>query len=57
MTDKEDEEAGKVRPSRSSIDDNLRRVYDDLIDESVPDRFSTLLEKLREQDAGKGTRG
>jgi len=32
------------------IDENLRRVYRDVDDEPVPDRFKDLLDKLREQD-------
>jgi hypothetical protein len=29
------------------IDDNLRKVYDSVLQEEVPDRFSKLLEQLR----------
>ncbi|ARJ69203.1 NepR family anti-sigma factor [Paracoccus contaminans] len=32
------------------IDENLRRVYEQDTSEQVPDRFLTLLERLREQD-------
>ncbi len=32
------------------IDENLRRVYRDELPEDVPDKFSELLRKLREQD-------
>ncbi|MCQ0093743.1 transcriptional regulator [Roseovarius sp. M141] len=35
------------------MDDNLRRVYDDMLDDSVPDRFQDLLRQLREQDSEK----
>lgn len=35
---------------RDQIDDNLRRVYDDLLEDEVPDRFEDLLRQLREQD-------
>lgn len=34
---------------KHAIDDNLRRVYDDMIDDDIPDRFMELLRKLREQ--------
>lgn len=36
--------------NRSQIDDNLKRVYDDMLDDDVPDRFEELLRKLRQQD-------
>jgi hypothetical protein len=29
------------------IDENLRKVYDSVLNEEVPDRFSQLLEQLR----------
>lgn len=32
------------------IEDNLRRVYQRTLEQEVPDRFSILLQKLREQD-------
>lgn len=32
------------------IDENLRRVYEQEVNEEVPDRFLQLLEKLREQE-------
>lgn len=35
---------------RNPIDDNLKRVYDELLDDDVPQRFEDLLRKLREQD-------
>ncbi|SLN37429.1 hypothetical protein ROJ8625_01710 [Roseivivax jejudonensis] len=34
------------------IDDNLKRVYQDMLKEDVPDRFLTLLEQLKEQEQG-----
>lgn len=37
-------------PKRHQIDDNLRRVYDEMLDDAVPDRFEDLLRQLREQD-------
>lgn len=40
-------------PGRSQIDANLKRVYDDMLDDDVPDRFEELLLKLREQDQQK----
>lgn len=35
------------------IDENLRRVYQQMVEESVPDKLMSLLEQLRQQDAGK----
>lgn len=32
------------------IDENLRRVYADAANEPVPDRFTRLLEQLRQQE-------
>ncbi|MFD1343349.1 NepR family anti-sigma factor [Litorisediminicola beolgyonensis] len=32
------------------IDDNLKRVYEDMLEQDVPDRFLDLLAQLREQD-------
>ncbi|ETX11683.1 hypothetical protein OCH239_19015 [Roseivivax halodurans JCM 10272] len=32
------------------IDDNLKRVYQDMLNEEVPDRFTNLLAQLREQE-------
>ncbi len=34
----------------SLIDENLRRVYDDLVEDEMPDRFRALLEQLRNQE-------
>lgn len=46
-----------VDPKKSrvteQIDENLKRVYDDLLKEQVPDRFKDLLARLREKDAEK----
>lgn len=32
------------------IDESLRRVYRDVVDQDVPDRFKDLLNRLKEQD-------
>ncbi|MFP4043016.1 MAG: NepR family anti-sigma factor [Rhodosalinus sp.] len=37
----------------SSIDANLRRVYEELVEDEVPERFKTLLEQLRRQEQGR----
>ncbi len=35
------------------IDENLRRVYSEAAQEPVPDRFTQLLEQLRQQEQSK----
>jgi len=35
------------------IDENLRRVYQDKVEEELPDRFKDLLEKLKQQEQSK----
>lgn len=32
------------------IDENLKRVYEDLLKEQVPDRFKELLAQLKDKD-------
>lgn len=32
------------------IDENLRRVFQESVDEGIPDRFKSLLEQLKQQD-------
>lgn len=46
---------GKAGPeSHRAIDDTLRKVYRETLDEAVPERFMTLLDRLREQGADPG---
>lgn len=35
---------------KQQIDENLRRVYQEKVEEAVPDRFQNLLKQLREQE-------
>lgn len=35
---------------QKQIDENLKRVYQDLLSAEVPDRFTDLLAKLRQKD-------
>lgn len=35
------------------IDENLRRVFQEKVDEGIPDRFMSLLEQLKQQDSDK----
>lgn len=46
-------EPDKARNLDRQIDENLRRIFQEKIDEDVPDRFEGLLRRLREQDAKK----
>lgn len=39
---------------QDEIDQNLKRAYEDVLKEDVPDRFTQLLDQLRAQDAGEG---
>lgn len=36
---------------QDEIDQNLKRAYDDVLKEDVPERFTQLLDKLRARDA------
>ena len=38
---------------KSSIEENLRKVYQDLMAEEVPDRFAQLLDQLRKSQEAK----
>nr|WP_168184063.1 NepR family anti-sigma factor [Pseudoruegeria sp. SK021] len=38
---------------KSQIDENLKRVYREALEEDVPDRFKDLLEQLRKKESGK----
>lgn len=58
MSDKKDKPA-----LRNSIEENLRKVYQELMDEEVPDRFKQLLAQLKDaqaapadKDDGKGVK-
>ncbi len=41
--------------TRKQIDENLRRVFQEKVEEEVPDRFKQLLAQLQEQDSRKGS--
>lgn len=38
---------------KQQIDENLKRVYDDALNQEVPDRFKLLLEALKNKESGK----
>jgi hypothetical protein len=35
---------------QAQIDENLKRVYQEALEEQVPDRFQALLEQLRQKE-------
>ena len=37
---------------RRQIDENLKRLYDDTLEEEVPDRFAELIAKLKSAEGG-----
>jgi acetyl-CoA carboxylase beta subunit len=37
---------------KRQIDENLKRVYQQTVDEDLPDRFKHLLEQLKKQGSG-----
>ena len=38
------------RKRETTIDQNLKKVYEETLEEGVPDRFTELLKALKEQD-------
>lgn len=42
---------------RDQIDENLKRIYDETLQEQIPDKLTRLLEQLREKTAGGGEEG
>lgn len=43
--------ASNKQNRESVIDDNLKRVFDETLEEGIPDRFKDLLNQLKQQDA------
>lgn len=43
--------------SHQAIDDGLKKVYQEALEEEIPDRFVTLLQRLRAADEGRETQG
>jgi len=37
---------------QSQIDENLKRVFQQTLDEDIPDRFKNLLNQLKDQERG-----
>ncbi|NNK15920.1 MAG: regulator [Sulfitobacter sp.] len=38
-----------------AIDENLKKVFDQTLDEGIPDRFKDLLSQLKQQDDERGS--
>ncbi len=34
----------------NQIDENLKRIYDNIVEDEVPERFAKLIEQLRDQE-------
>ncbi len=49
------EQTGKNLKRDDAIDATLRRVYEETLQEGIPDRFHELLEALKQQDQQKGS--
>jgi Anti-sigma factor NepR len=43
----------KTSRLKDQIDENLKRVYNDMLQEEVPDRFKELLAKLKKKESGE----
>ena len=41
------------RAAQQEIDENLRRVYQEALEQELPDRFSQLLQQLRQKESGR----
>jgi hypothetical protein len=39
---------------QAEIDANLKRAYEEVLKEDVPDRFTELLDRLKSSDSGQG---
>lgn len=42
-----------LSPIEAEINENLRKVYEEALEETIPDRFRALLEELRKKETGK----
>lgn len=41
---------GRPTETHAGIEENLKKVYREIADEDIPDRFMSLLERLRDRD-------
>lgn len=42
---------------RDQIDENLKRIYDETLNEEIPDKLTLLLEQLRQKSIGHSEAG
>jgi hypothetical protein len=47
--------SGKDKNNARIIDENLKRAFDQTLEEGIPDRFKNLLDQLKQQDAERGS--
>jgi hypothetical protein len=48
--------SGKDKNHKRIIDENLKRVFEQTLDEGIPDRFKDLLDQLKQQDIERGSK-
>jgi Anti-sigma factor NepR len=53
MTKDRSEDGTDRRAIRAQIDENLKLVYSEALNEQLPDRFRDLLAQLKSKDGGK----
>lgn len=44
------DERDPTRKSHEAIEESLKKVYQETVEEDIPDRFVSLLKRLRERD-------
>ena len=49
-------QTGKKSERKNMIEENLKRVFNETLDEGIPDRFTELLNQLKEQDSEQDSR-
>jgi hypothetical protein len=53
MTKDKGEDGSDRRAIRAQIDENLKLVYSEALNEQLPDRFRELLAQLKSKDGGR----
>lgn len=48
--------ANENEDRESDIDENLKKVFNETLEEGIPDRFKELLSQLKQQEATSGPR-